>query len=158
VVILKEKVGDRYLPIWIGPFEANAIALKITGMAPPRPITHDLMATLLGELKVSLKRIVVTALADEVFFARLDLDQGDREIEVDARPSDAVALAVRLECPIFVAPEVLDRAGIVPEKEEGESEKADEDRLAVFREMVNSLDLPDLPDEPGSRERGPSAS
>jgi bifunctional DNase/RNase len=153
VVILKEKQADRYLPIWIGVFEANAIALKITGVAPERPITHDLMAATFGELRINLNRIVVTSLDNEVFFARLFLQQDGREIDVDARPSDAIALAVRLECPIFVATEVLDRAGVIPEKEEEEAGGGggiDEDRLAVFRDLVNSLDLPDLPDEPGS--------
>jgi bifunctional DNase/RNase len=163
VVILKEKQADRYLPIWIGVFEANAIALKITGVAPERPITHDLMASTFGELQISLNRIVVTSLDNEVFFARLFLKQDGREIDIDARPSDAIALAVRLECPIFVATEVLDRAGVIPEKEEDEQSAGggiDEDRLAVFRDLVNSLDLPDLPDEPGSRGggRGPSTS
>ena len=160
VVILKEKQADRYLPIWIGVFEANAIALKITGVAPERPITHDLMASTFGELRINLNRIVVTSLDNEVFFARLFLQQDGREIDIDARPSDAIALAVRLECPIFVATEVLDRAGVIPEKEEDEQGGGaiDEDRLAVFRDLVNSLDLPDLPDEPGSRGGGPAKS
>jgi bifunctional DNase/RNase len=160
VVILKEKQADRYLPIWIGPFEANAIAMKIQGMTPERPITHDLMTTTFGELGVSVSRIVVTSLTEEVFFARLHLKQNGRELDIDSRPSDAIALAVRFECPIFVSTEVLDRAGVIPEKEEEDSsqEKLDEDRLAVFRDLVNSLNLPDLPDEPGGRSKGPSSS
>jgi bifunctional DNase/RNase len=159
VVILKEKNADRYLPIWIGVFEANAIALKITGISPERPITHDLMASAMGELQIGLSRIVVTSLNNEVFYARLFMRQNGREIDIDARPSDAIALAVRLECPIFVASEVLERAGVIPEKEEGESDLSAEDRLAVFRDLVNSLDLPDLPDEPGSHgTRGTSGS
>jgi bifunctional DNase/RNase len=160
VVILKEKQADRYLPIWIGPFEANAIAMKIQGMTPDRPITHDLMTTTFGELGVSVSRIVVTSLTEEVFFARLHLQQNGREIDVDSRPSDAIALAVRFECPIFVATEVLERAGVIPEKDEEDSstDKLDEDRLAVFRDLVNSLNLPDLPDEPGGRGRGTSPS
>jgi bifunctional DNase/RNase len=107
-----------------------------------------------------MNRIVVTSLDNEVFFARLFLQQDGRELDIDARPSDAIALAVRLECPIFVATEVLDRAGVIPEKEEeeGGGGAIDEDRLAVFRDLVNSLDLPDLPDEPGSRGQGPSTS
>jgi bifunctional DNase/RNase len=160
VVILKEKHADRYLPIWIGPFEANSIAMKIQGMAPERPITHDLMTTTFGELGIAVNRIVVTSLVEEVFFARLHLKQNGREIDVDSRPSDAIALAVRFECPIFVVSEVLERAGVIPEKDEEESsseEKLDEDRLAVFRDLVNSLDLPDLPDEPGGRGRGSSS-
>ena len=161
VVILKEKQNERYLPIWIGPFEANSIAMKIQGMAPERPITHDLMTTTFGELGIAVSRIVVTSLTEEVFFARLHLQQNGREIDVDSRPSDAIALAVRFECPIFVASEVLDKAGVIPEKDEEEAapDKLDEDRLAVFRDLVNSLNLPDLPDEPGGLGRGgPSPS
>jgi uncharacterized protein len=160
VVILKEKKNDRYLPIWIGMFEANAIAMKIQGMAPERPITHDLMTTTFGELGISVSRIVVTALSEEVFFARLHLRQNGKEVDIDSRPSDAIALAVRFECPIFVASDVLERAGVIPEKDEEETadDKVDEDRLAVFRDLVNSLDLPDLPDEPGARGRGSSSS
>ena len=160
VVILKEKEAERYLPIWIGPFEANSIAMKIQGMAPERPITHDLMLATFGELGISVSRIVVTSLTEEVFFARLHFKQDSREFDVDSRPSDAIALAVRFECPIFVSSEVLERAGVIPEKDEEEaaSDKLDEDRLAVFRDLVNSLNLPDLPDEPGGRARGPSPS
>lgn len=157
VVILKEKGADRYLPIWIGVYEANAIALKITGITPDRPITHDLMASCMGQLAIGLTRIVVTSLSNDVFYARLFLRQDAKEVDVDARPSDAIALAVRMECPIFVSNEVLDRAGVLPDREDDDaSEKTgiDEDRLAVFRDLVNSLDLPDLPDEPGREERG----
>jgi bifunctional DNase/RNase len=157
LVILKEKEADRYLPIWIGSFEAQAIATKISGNPLGRPLTHDLMATAFGDLGISVKRIVVTRLADQVFYARLYVKQNGRDLDFDARPSDAIALAVRVECPIFVASEVMDTAGIIPEAdEEGEKEKSetpvDEERLAVFRDFVNSLDLPELPDEPGARD------
>src|SRR5438105_4198099 len=111
LVILKEKEADRYLPIWIGSFEAQAIATKISGNALGRPLTHDLMATAFGDLGVSIKRIVVTRLADQVFYARLYVKQNGRDLDFDARPSDAIALAVRVECPIFVASEVMDSAG-----------------------------------------------
>jgi bifunctional DNase/RNase len=154
VVILKEKHAERYVPIWIGPAEANAIALRITGVTPERPITHDLLTNTLGELDIGVDRVVVTSLDDSVFFARLYLKQAGRSVDVDARPSDAIAIAVRVECPIFVSQEVLDRAGVVPEKEGDEAapetSEEDERRLAVFRDLVNSLDLPELPDEPGS--------
>jgi uncharacterized protein len=162
VVILKEKTNDRYLPIWIGTFEANAIAMKIQGMAPERPITHDLIASTLSQLGISGSRIVITSVREEVFMARLHLRRKGQEIDLDSRPSDAIALAVRFECPIFVAAEVLDRAGVIHEHDKGEEkvpeEKVDEGRLAVFRDLFNSLDLPDLPDEPGSRGRGSSSS
>jgi bifunctional DNase/RNase len=159
LVILKEKEADRYLPIWIGSFEAQAIATKISGNALGRPLTHDLMATAFSDLGVSIKRIVVTRLADQVYYARLYVKQNGRDLDFDARPSDAIALAVRVECPIFVASEVMETAGIIPEADEldGEKDKAestvvDEERLAVFRDFVNSLDLPELPDEPGTKD------
>jgi len=158
VVILKEKETDRYLPIWIGIYEANAIALKITGITPERPITHDLLANILQSAEMRLKKIQVTSLTNEVFFARLFLAVNGKEVEIDSRPSDAIALAVRVECPIFVAEEVMESAGIIPDADEeaGEKDKAetpvDEERLAVFRDFVNSLDLPELPDEPGAKD------
>jgi len=145
LVILKEKEADRYLPIWIGSFEAQAIATKISGNP-------------LGRLGVSVKRIVVTRLADQVFYARLYVKQNGRDLDFDARPSDAIALAVRMECPIFVATEVMEAAGIIPEADEAGDEKdksetpVDDERLAVFRDFVNSLDLPELPDEPKAKD------
>ena len=150
VVILKEKGAERYLPIWIGVYEANAIALKITGITPDRPITHDLMASTLGQLDIGLSRIVVTSLANDVFFARLHLRQSGRDLDVDARPSDAIALAVRMECPIFVADVIFKKAGVLPETEDGDGGPDDEDRLAVFRALVYSLHPPALPDNPHS--------
>ena len=158
LVILKEKEADRYLPIWIGSFEAQAIATKISGNPLGRPLTHDLMATAFGDLGISVKRIVVTRLADQVFYARLYVKQNGRDLDFDARPSDAIALAVRVECPIFVASEVMETAGIIPEEDEDAGDKdkgespVDEERLAVFRDFVNSLDLPELPDEPGAKD------
>lgn len=163
VVILKEKGADRYLPIWIGPFEANAIALKITGVSAERPITHDLMASTMSELGIGLARIVVSSLSEEVFYARMHLRQDGRELDVDARPSDAIALAVRLECPIYVSEEVFEKAGVTPDKEDGEElagpGEVDEQRLEIFKHLVNTeLNLPDLPDEPGPGPRRPSSS
>src|SRR2546421_7131542 len=155
LVILKEKEADRYLPIWIGSFEAQAIAAKISGNSVGRPLTHDLMAAAFGDLGVSIKRIVVTRLAGQVFYARLYVKQDGRDLDFDARPSDAIALAVRAECPIFVASEVMESAGIIPDQDESEEKggeiQVDDERLAVFRDFVNSLDLPDLPDEPGRK-------
>src|SRR3984893_5561020 len=158
LVILKEKEADRYLPIWIGSFEAQAIATKISGNPLGRPLTHDLMATAFGDLGISVKRIVVTRLADQVFYARLYVKQDGRDLDFDARPSAAIALAVRVECPIFVATEVMETAGIIPDADDGAEDKekiegpVDEERLAVFRDFVNSLDLPELPDEPGAKD------
>src|ERR687898_1592817 len=142
VVILRAPEHDRYLPIWIGPWEANAIASRLQGVVPERPMTHDLFSQALEELGVTVKQIVVSDLAEDTFRARLLLQVDGREFDLDARPSDAIALAVRAGVPIFATDSVLDRAGVIPES-------AEEERLSVFREFVNSLNV-DLPDEPGT--------
>ncbi len=148
VVILKEAERDRYLPIWIGPWEANAIAMKLQGLSPERPLTHDLFATTLEELGVSIRRVVIADLADETYHARLYLEADDRTYEIDARPSDAIALAVRAGVRIFAAPAVLERAGVEPEhvtgddlEATGESIESADPRLSVFRDFVNSLNV-----------------
>src|SRR2546430_6349384 len=114
VVILKESGRERYLPIWIGPWEANATAMKLQGLAPERPLTHDLFAAPLEELGVTVRRVVIADLADETFRARLLLDAGGRPVEIDSRPSDAVALAVRTGAEIFAAAGGPARAGGAP--------------------------------------------
>ncbi|MEA2622423.1 MAG: uncharacterized protein QOH61_1333 [Chloroflexota bacterium] len=133
VVILKEAERDRYLPIWIGPWEANAIAMKLQGVTPERPLTHDLFSRTLEELGVTMRRIVVSDLSEETYRARLVLELDGETREIDARPSDAIALAIRAGVPIYATEQVLDRAGVVPENDEDE-------KLSVFREFVNSLD------------------
>lgn len=110
IVILREKDGTEFLPIWIGVFEANAIALRLEGVEPPRPMTHDLLANVLRDLGCELCRIVVTDLDDATFFARLIVRRNGEEISVDSRPSDAIALALRLDAPIFAAPGVFSKA------------------------------------------------
>jgi uncharacterized protein len=134
VVLLKEAGRDRYLPIWIGPWEANAIATRLQGVTPERPLTHDLFAAALSELGVKVQRVVVSSLADETFHATLELERDGRTYAIDARPSDALALAVRTGVRIFASIEVLDRAGVEPEMQVDE-------KLEVFREFVNSLDV-----------------
>src|SRR3954471_18459829 len=141
VVILREANSDRYLPIWIGPWEANAIAMRLQGVTPERPMTHDLFSQTLSELGVKVAKIVVSDLSEDTFRARLLLQLDGRELDLDARPSDAIALAVRVGVPIFATDSVMDRAGVIPEG-------AEEEKLSVFREFVNSLNM-DLPDEPG---------
>jgi bifunctional DNase/RNase len=146
VVILRDTGRERYLPIWIGPWEANAIAMRLQGVTPERPMTHDLFSQTLDELGVVLKQIVVSDLADDTFRARLLLELDGRSVDMDARPSDAIALAVRAGVPIFATDAVLDRAAVVPEGDE-------EEKLSVFREFVNSLNI-DLPgEEPEERRR-----
>jgi len=132
VVILREADRERYLPIWIGSWEAQSIAMKLQGIEAERPLTHDLLASILDDLDVRVSRIVVSDLADETYRARIVLEQGDRSHEIDARPSDAIALAVRVAVPIFATEAVLDRAGVMPEADE-------EEQLSVFRDFVNSL-------------------
>jgi bifunctional DNase/RNase len=148
VVILKEKSAERYLPIWIGINEANAIALKITGITPERPITHDLLANVLSAIDVTVDRIVVTSLNNEVFYARIMATVDGRTLEIDSRPSDAIAVAVRVGAGIFVADEVLEKAGVLPEPDrEGDNPETDaenEERLSKIRDWVNELNLPDL--------------
>ena len=134
VVILKEAERDRYLPIWIGPWEANAIAMKLQGVSPERPLTHDLFAQTLEQLGVAVQRVVISDLADETYRARLVLELDGEIREIDARPSDSIALAVRASVPIYATDAVLDRAGVIPETDEDE-------KLSVFREFVNSLEV-----------------
>jgi bifunctional DNase/RNase len=150
VVILKESERDRYLPIWIGPSEANAIAMRLQGLSAERPLTHDLLVGILGSLGASISRVVVTHVTEGTFHARIYLETatGD-ETEVDSRTSDAIAVAVRTGSPIYADERVLDEAGVEPDASEDGAE--DEERLAVFREFVNSLDV----DLPGTGETGP---
>ena len=149
VVILREADDERYLPIWIGSWEAQSIAMRLQGVEPERPLTHDLLTTILQELSVSVLRIVVSDLADETYRARVVLVAGGDDHEIDARPSDAIALAVRTGAPIFATEAVLDRAGVMPEAEEDE-------KLSVFREFVNSLDVdPDAPRAEGGSSAEP---
>ena len=137
VVILKESERDRYLPIWIGPSEANAIAMRLQGLSAERPLTHDLMVSVLSALNSSLSRVVVTHVTDGTFHARLYLELADgSEAESDSRTSDAIAIAVRTGSTIYVDERVLDEAGVEPEQEDGDSDE----KLAVFREFVNSPD------------------
>jgi len=132
VVLLKETERERYLPIWIGPWEANAIATRLQGVNPERPMTHDLFASTLADLGAKVQRVIISSLAEETFHATLELELDGKTIMVDARPSDALALAVRTGVRIFVSIEVLDRAGVEPESQVDE-------KLEVFREFINSL-------------------
>ncbi|MFC2010307.1 bifunctional nuclease family protein [Chloroflexota bacterium] len=159
VVILKEKMADRYLPIWIGPSEADAIAVKLQGVNVPRPLTHDLLSSIIDTLGARINCITVTELKNDTFFARITLDVDGGQLEVDSRPSDALALAVRAEAPIFVDESVLDKAGIMLDKETGrpifeDSEVFDKKgrkvsdeelkKLSAFREFIDTLDWEDF--------------
>lgn len=151
VVILRETAGNRFLPIWIGQFEAEAIAMFLQEVEAVRPMTHDLLKNVLAGLGATLERLEIHDLQDDVFYARLILRSGKDQVEVDSRPSDGIALAVRAHAPIFVADEVMERAGTAPEadiREKGAA--ADEDspdkRLDVFKDFINKLDNGEPPE------------
>jgi bifunctional DNase/RNase len=153
VVILKEVGGDRHLPIWIGPFEAEAIAMELQSMSSARPLPYDLMRTIIQDMGASVSQVLVTALSNDVFYAVIVLEHNGERIEVDSRPSDAIALAVRVKVPILVDESVMERAGVSLEHEaegeegqDGDSSGAEErgEDLSVFREFINSLDLDDF--------------
>ena len=146
IIILRELDSDRFLPIWIGPFEADAITLSLQELEVARPLTHDLLRNVLQTLDADVLRVNITELKDDVFYARIILSVNGRELEIDSRPSDALALAVRVNVPIFVAEDVMEEASSVPE-EDVESEEGledSDDRLEVFKDFVENLDLDDL--------------
>ncbi|HEY51310.1 MAG TPA: bifunctional nuclease family protein [Dehalococcoidia bacterium] len=159
VVILKEKVAKRYLPIWIGPAEADAIAVKLQGVTVPRPLTHDLLSSVIDSLGAAIDSIIVSDLKSDTFYAKIILNVDGEQMEIDSRPSDALALAVRTDAPIFAEEAVLDKAGILLDEETGKPimEEGDEvdtkDRkvseeemrkLSAFHDFINTLDLDDF--------------
>ncbi len=123
IVLLKTKDGNRYLPIWIGQPEAAAILMKLQGASTPRPMTHDLLTEILGQLDAQVTRITVTELRENTFYAQVTVQMDGTEIEVDSRPSDAIALAIRAEAPIFVADSVIEESAIEFEGEEVNEEE-----------------------------------
>lgn len=146
VVVLKENDGERFLPIWIGPFEADAITIELQGVEVARPLTHDLLKSMIYLLGAEVTRVVINDLSNDTFYARIVLDAEGDEIEVDSRPSDAIALAVRCSVPLLVADHVMDRAAIVPEEDVSDDRErgggsASEESLDVFRDFVEGLDL-----------------
>ncbi|HKB14262.1 MAG TPA: bifunctional nuclease family protein [Vicinamibacterales bacterium] len=139
IVILRDKDGQKVLPIWVGIFEANAIALQIENIATPRPMTHDLLRNVIHDLKAEVKKIVVCDLQENTFYALiyLALDGRSETVAIDARPSDAIALALRTRAPIFVEETVIDHAKTV----DFTTEKADADRLHKWLESLDPDDL-----------------
>jgi uncharacterized protein len=137
IVILRDAENQRVLPIWVGPVEANAIALQIENIAPPRPMTHDLLRNLLAELGATLARVVIADLRENTFYAYLELHRGGEVQLLDARPSDAIALAIRTKAPVFVDTKVLDQARSV----DVSSEQADQERLQRWLESLDPDDL-----------------
>ena len=152
VVVLKEIDSNRYLPIWIGPFEADAITLQLQGVQVARPLTHDLLKGVIDKMGATISHVMVTELKNDTFYAHIVMDVDGKSIEIDSRPSDAIALAVRVKAPLFVAEEVMENASIVPEsnlEEDGfrdaEPVSAEEqERLSAFSDFIDELDLDDL--------------
>ena len=140
IVLLRERDGERYLPIWIGASEAAAIALSLQGVVTPRPMTHDLIKTILEDLSVDVQRIVVTELRDATFFATIQLQRSGEDHEVSSRPSDAIALAVRLDVPIRVNETVMARAAIRPSQGIENAPEEVEEKLDAFRDALQDLD------------------
>jgi bifunctional DNase/RNase len=159
VMILKEKTAERCLPIWIGPAEADAIAIKIQGVTPQRPLTHDLMYSIISALMASVDFILLNEIEGDTFYAKIMLNANGKTLEIDSRPSDAVALAVRAGVKICVEEAVLDNGGMILDKDTGQpvipkyegegvgGEKIGEEemkRLSAFRDFIDKTDLDDL--------------
>jgi len=139
IVLLKTADGNKFLPIWIGHPEAAAILMKLQGASTPRPMTHDLVTEMLSQLDAQVVRITVTELKENTFYASITVQQNGSEIEIDSRPSDAIALAVRAEAPIFAAEEVIDESAI-----EFEGEDVNEEEIvSEFKQFLESV----TPDE-----------
>ena len=162
LVVLRDVDEELYLPIWIGQFESEAITLELQGMARERPLTHDLLKSTIQEMGGAVRHIYINNLSKDVFFAVINIDAAGETIEIDARPSDAIALAVRLGAPIYVDKRVMDHAGIHPDRnvepeilgladdlhERSENgERIDESKLSAFTDFVDTLNLEDLEDE-----------
>jgi len=157
VVILKEKDSDRYLPIWIGPAEADAIAVRLQEVSVARPLTHDLLRDVLEKLGAHVESVIVNDLANDTFYARIMVNVNGERLEIDSRPSDAIALAVRVQVPIFAEDAVLEKAGVFLDQEGKPKDerlihqepisKANEEelqRMSAFRDFIESLDLDDF--------------
>jgi bifunctional DNase/RNase len=151
IVLLKTAEGNKFLPIWIGHPEAAAILMKLQSQAPPRPMTHDLMSELLEQLEAQVVRITVTELRENTFYAQITVQQDGREIEIDSRPSDAIALAIRAEAPIFAADSVIAESAI-----EFEGDDVDQDVLeaevAKFKNFLEEVTPEDFSFEPDEEE------
>jgi hypothetical protein len=158
VVVLKDSSGDHYLPIWIGPFEAEAIRVELQGVPVQRPLTHDLLRSAIEELGGQVERIVINELKNDIFYAQIHVNTEGRKVEIDSRPSDAIALAVRVKADIYVDDSVMLKASIAPEEEvtatSGEVRKTSaggdgdtlEEDLGVFRDFLDTLDMEDFDD------------
>jgi bifunctional DNase/RNase len=165
IVILRDKKTERFLTIWIGPCEADAITVELQSVEVARPLTHDLLKSVIGQMGGKIKHIIVNDLRNDIFYARIIVALNGNEMEIDSRPSDAIALAVRAKVPIFVAESVMQKAAITPDEEidaeagelpesdvafedEAEEDEAEEgEDLDVFKDFLDTLDMDDLGDE-----------
>jgi bifunctional DNase/RNase len=136
IVVLKDDAEKFFLPIWVGIFEANAIALQLENVSTPRPMTHDLLRNMIAELDARVTRVVINDLRDSTFFAQIRVITGERTLELDARPSDAIALALRADAPIYVAQSVLEQAQTISPDSEDQDEK--------MKKWFEQLDTEDL--------------
>ena len=143
IVVLKEEDGERFLPIWIGPFEADAITLQLQGVDAPRPLTHDLLKTVIETLGGQVEQVVISGLEKNTYYAKIVLDVNGDRVEIDSRPSDAIALSVRVSAPVYIEDEVMEQAGLL---------KVDEERVRLTargRLLGNEVFQQFLPDKPG---------
>jgi bifunctional DNase/RNase len=161
IVILRERDAERYLPIWIGVYEAESITIALQEVEVARPLTHDLVKNVFNQLNARVVRVEVIALREDTFFGNIVAETNGRTLNIDSRPSDALAIAVRAHVPIMVARSVMDAAGIIPEedireKENGIGEQLSdteleetEERLSVFHDFLDGLDIEDVDDDSG---------
>jgi len=159
LVVLKQINSERYLPIWVGPYEAEAITVSLQEVEMSRPLTHDLLKNVFGAFNARIKRIEIVKLQNDIFYGNIVAELNGKEVHVDSRPSDAIALSVRAHVPILVHPSVMNEAGIVPEQDISESGQAPQksepaplskegtERLSVFEDFLGKLDLDKLDDE-----------
>lgn len=155
IVMLRDVDGDRQLPIWIGPCEAESITLELQDTQIARPLTHDLLKNVIEATGGKVSHILINELRDQVFYARLYIDIDGNLIDIDCRPSDAIAVAVRAKVPVFIDEAVMDETGITPEPDLSEGEdaedlvasEADEESLDAFADFVDSLDLDDFDED-----------
>jgi uncharacterized protein len=151
IVLLKTAEGNKFLPIWIGHPEAAAILMKLQSQAPPRPMTHDLMSELLEQLEAQVVRITVTELRENTFYAQITVTTDGREIEIDSRPSDAIALAIRAEAPIFAADRVIEESAIEFEGEDVDPQQL-EDEVQKFKRFLEEVTPEDFAVESGEED------
>ena len=145
IVMLRDVDGERRLPIWIGPCEAEAITIELQDVEIARPVTHDLLKNVVEEVGGTISHILINELRDQVFYARLFIDMSGEMLEVDCRPSDAIAVAVRAKVPIFVEELVMDEAGILPEPDvDEEVDEQEAEKLDAFKDFVDTLDFDDF--------------